>query len=71
MSDDNGFFIVLRNLVVENASLSLAWVGAKDGSRAYELIVDGVVQTVGTKKKCKAAWTKWIRRLNKRKGGAT
>lgn len=73
-SQYNDFWIVLQHRVIANVSISLVWVGAPDGSRAYELIVDGVLETVGTKKECKAVWTKHVRRLNKQKavpeGGA-
>ena len=61
------FFIVLQHRVIANVSITLAYVGAKDGSCAYELIVDGVLHEVGTKKSCKAAWSKHIRRLNSQK----
>ena len=38
---------------------------AVDGFESYEIVVDCVVQFVGSKNECEGKWRQWVRALNK------
>ena len=40
-----------------------------DGVEHFEIVVDCVVQAVGSRKECEGKWRKWVHALKKVKGG--